>query len=347
MKKLLRLVLSVGILMILMVILGGCSSTQKSKAGSEPSSGEKSSVKVMKIATANAKDRSLSKALYKFAEIVSKETNGGIKVEVYTDAVLGDDRRILEGLQMGTIEGGVVAAGPISSFAPEMGVFDLPYLFKDKQSAYKVLDGEIGQKVLDKLPTYKFIGLVYGENGFRHLTNSRREVTTLEDIKGLKIRTMEAQLHVDIWKALGANPTPMSWSQVYSALEQKVVDGQENPLGNVVSNRLYEVQKYLTLTGHVYNASPLLISKVFWDTLNDKEKEILKKAAIEWRDYQRKLAEQEDSDAMKILTEKGMKISELKPGEKEKMREAVMSVYQKYKPVYGEELVNKILDATK
>lgn len=344
MKKWLGLVLSA---FILTGLVAGCGSAEKSKAGSQAGMETKPSVKTMKIATANSKERSLSKALLKFAETVEKETNGGIKVEVYTDAVLGDDRRILEGLQMGTIEGGVVAAGPISSFAPEIGVFDLPFLFKDKQSAYKVLDGEIGQKVLDKLPTYKFVGLVYGENGFRHLTNSKREVTTLEDIKGLKIRTMEAQLHVDIWKALGANPTPMSWSQVYSALEQKVVDGQENPLGNVVSNRLYEVQKYITLTGHVYNASPLLISKVFWDSLSDKEKEILKKAAIEWRDYQRQLAEQEDKDAMKTLTEKGMKISELKPGEKDKMREAVMPVYQKYKPVYGEELVNKILEATK
>lgn len=345
MKKFLVLVLSA---CFLAALAAGCGSAGKQKAAPEASQGAKpAAAKVMKIGSVNAKDRSLSKGLYKFAEIVEKETNGAIKVEVYTDGVLGDDRRTLEGLQMGTIQGTTVSTGPISSFAPEIGVFDLPFLFKDKQTAYKILDGEIGQKLLDRLPNYGFVGLAYWENGFRHLSNSKREVTTLEDIKGLKIRTMESQIHIDIWKALGANPTPMSWSQVYTALEQKVVDGQENPLGNLTANKLYEVQKYVTMTGHVYNASPFLVSKVFWDTLSDKEKEILKKAAIEARDYQRQLNEQEDKDAMKILTEKGMKISELKPGEKEKMREAVMPVYEKYKSQYGEDLVKQVLEATK
>jgi tripartite ATP-independent transporter DctP family solute receptor len=334
-KKLLAL------LMVLVFVLAGCGGTQQ-KAPEQKAAG-----KVMKIGSVNPKERSLSKGFYKFKEIVEKESNGAIKVEVFTDGVLGDDRRTLEGLQIGSIQGTTVSTGPISAFSPSIAVFDLPFLFKDKATAYKVLDGPIGQKLLDGLAAQKFIGLCYWENGVRHLSNSRREVTTLADISGLKIRTMESPIHVDIWRSLGANPTPMSMSQLYTALEQKVVDGQENPLGNIQTNKFEEVQKYVALTGHIYAASPFMISKVFWDTLDDKEKAIIKKAALEARDYQRKLNAEEDETAAKYLISKGMKISELKPGEKEKMQEAVKSVYEKQKPILGEALVNEVIAATK
>lgn len=335
MKKLLAL------LMVLVFVLAGCGGT-KEKAPESKAPG-----KVMKIGSVNPKERSLSKGFYKFKEIVEKETNGAIKVEVFTDGVLGDDRRTLEGLQIGSIQGTTVSTGPISAFSPKIAVFDLPFLFKDRTIAYKVLDGPIGQELLDELASSKFIGLCYWENGVRHLSNSRREVTTLADISGLKIRTMESPIHVDIWRSLGANPTPMSMSQLYTALEQKVVDGQENPLANIQTNKFEEVQKYVALTGHIYGASPFMISKVFWDTLDDKEKAIVKKAALEARDYERKLASEEDEIATKYLLSKGMKISEMAPGEKDKMREAVKGIYEKQKPILGEALVNKVLEATK
>lgn len=335
MKKLLAL------LMAMVFVLAGCGGTQQ-KAPEQ-----KAATKVMKIGSVNPKERALSKGFYKFKEIVEKESNGAIRVEVFTDGVLGDDRRTLESLQIGSMQGSTVSTGPISAFSPSIAVFDLPFLFKDRATAYKVLDGPIGQELLDSLASQKFIGLCYWENGIRHLSNSRREVDTLEGIKGLKIRTMESPIHVEIWKALGANPTPMSMSQLYTSLEQKVVDGQENPLANIQTNKFEEVQKYVTLTGHVYGASPFLISKVFWDTLNDQEKALMKKAALEARDYERKLAQEEDDVATKYLLSKGMVISELKPGEKEKMREAVKAIYDKQKPVLGVALVDKVLAATK
>jgi tripartite ATP-independent transporter DctP family solute receptor len=349
-KKIVALCLLTSILFFV-----GCSSQTTNNVSSNTSNSSSSpaakpaneKAKVMKIGSVNPKDRSLSKGFYKFAEIVDKESAGAIKVEVYTDGVLGDDRRTLEGLQLGSIQGTTVSTGPIAAFSPKIGVFDLPFLFKDKAAAFKILDGPIGQEQLDNLAKSSFIGLAYWENGYRHLSNSKREVTTLADIKGLKIRTLESAIHVEIWKALGANATPMSFSQLYTSLEQHVVDGQENPLGNIQANKFDEVQKYITLTGHVYNASPFMISKVFWDTLNDKEKEIMKKAAIEARDYQRKLNDEEDSAASTYLTSKGVKISELKPGEKEKMREAVKPIYDKNKTVFGEDLINKILEASK
>jgi tripartite ATP-independent transporter DctP family solute receptor len=303
--------------------------------------------KVMKCGIVTNKDRSLSKGLVEFGKILEKETGGSIKVQVFTDGVLGGDRQTLEGLQMGTIHCTSVSTGPIAAFVPQFDVFDLPFLFKDKATAFKVVDGPIGQELLNKLPAVGMIGFNYWENGFRHLTNNKREVKTAEDIKGLKIRTLESKIHVDTWKQLGANPTPMSFSQLYTALEQGVVDGQENPFGNVVSNKFNEVQKYLTTTGHVYNASPFLLSKKFYDGLTDKEKEAVKKAAKEAQTFQRAANDKEDQDSVGTLTQRGMKITALNPGEQQKVVASLKPVYDKYAEALGKELVEKLLAAVK
>ena len=338
MKKWLCLVSLVVISSLLLVT--GCSS-QKS-AGDNKAAG---ATKVMKMGSANAKDRSLNKGLYKFGEIVEKETNGAIKVEVFTDGLLGGDRQVLEALQMNTVQGTIVSTGVVAAFAPRFDAFDLPYLFKDKQTAYKVFDGPIGDEVLKDLPSAKLVGLGYWENGFRHVTNNKRPIMTAEDFKGLKLRTLESKVHVEFWKMMGANPTPMSFSQLYSALEQGVVDGQENPYGNVVMSKFFEVQKYLTNTGHVYNSNVFIVSKDFYDSLSDKEKEIVKKAAIEARDYQRKLNEEEDQTSVAFLTEKGMKINDLNPGEKEKIMQMVQPLYKSVAQQIGGDLVDRLVAA--
>lgn len=335
MKKLLSLVL-IGCLFLVV----GCSSSEKKPA-------EQPKEKVMKLGIVTNKDRSLTKGLVKFGEIVEKETKGAIKVQVFSDGVLGGDRQTLEGLQMGTIQGTSVSTGPIAAFAPRFDAFDLPFLFKDKVTAYKVVDGPIGQEVLKDLDKVGMVGLCYWENGFRNLTNNKREVKTIDDIKGLKIRTLESKVHVETWKMLGANPSPIAFNQLYSALEQGVVDGQENPYGNITANKFYEVQKYLTNTGHVYNASPFLISKKFWDTLTDKEKEIMKKAAFEARDYQRQLNEKEDQDSIAELKAKGMKITDLNPGEKEKAVQILQPLYKEVSKTIGGDLVERLLQAAK
>jgi TRAP-type transport system periplasmic protein len=220
-------------------------------------------------------------------------------------------------------------------------------LFKDKQTAYKVFDGPIGQEVLQDLPKAGLVGLAYWENGFRHLTNNKREVKSVEDIKGLKVRTLESKVHVETWKTLGANPTPMSFSQLYTGLEQGVVDGQENPYGNVTASKFNEVQKYLTNTGHVYNANVFLVSKKFWDSLSDKEKEIVKKAAEEAKVYQRQLNNKEDQDSIVFLKEKGMKITDMNPGEREKIVQMMQPLYKQVATNIGGDLVDRLLSATK
>ena len=322
-----------------LVVAAGCSS--------KPAEPQKSGPKVMKLGIVTNKDRSLTQGLVKFGQIVEKESGGTIKAEVFSDGVLGGDRQVIEALQMGTVQGTAVSTGVIAAFAPRMDAFDLPFLFKDKATAYKVFDGPIGQELLGDLPKANIIGLAYWENGFRHLTNNKREVKTADDIKGLKIRTLESKVHVDSWKILGANPTPMSFSQLYSAMEQGVVDGQENPYGNVVMSKFNEVQKYLTNTGHVYNANVLLISKKFWDGLTDKERDIVKKAAEEAKVYQRQLNDKEDQDSVAILKEKGMKITDLNPGEKEKMQQILQPIYKQVSDAIGGDLVARLQAAAK
>lgn len=338
MKKLLGLISLVMVFCLL--LLTGCSSQKDTAA-------KKEEVKTMKIGHVMGKDRSLHKAMVKFGQDLEKATNGKIKVEVFSDGVLGGDRQVLEALQMGTVQATSVSTGPVAAFAPRMDVFDLPFLFKDKPTAYKVFDGPVGQELLNDLPKAGLVGMGYWENGFRHLTNNKREVKTAEDIKGLKIRTLESKVHVETWKALGANPTPMSFSQLYSALEQGVVDGQENPYGNVVASKFNEVQKYLTNTGHIYNANIFLISKKFWDGLSDQEKDIVKKVAEESKVYQRQLNDKEDQDSVAILTQKGMKITDLNSGEKEKLQQILQPVYKQVGERIGQDIVDKVIAASK
>jgi len=345
--KIKGLTVGLSLLLVFMLALVGCGSSGAVNQQGQEGSGSGGETKMMKLAVVTPKERSLTQGLYKFEEIVERETNGKIQVEVYPDGQLGGDRDVLEGLQLGTIEGTTVSTGPVAAFAPRFNVFDLPFLFKDEQTAYEVLDGPIGQELLEDLTEVGIIGLNYWENGFRHLTNNVREVKTMEDIKGLKIRTLENDLHIDAWTALGALPTPIPYTELYVALQQGVVDGQENPYGNIQTAKFYEVQKYLTNTGHIYNASPFMISKKFWDTLTPEEQEIIRKAADEARDYQRELNRKESEEALQFLKEQGMIITDLPSEERQKILEVMQPIYEKYTDLIGADLVNKVLEAVK
>lgn len=332
-----------------MLALAGCSSQSAAPQGTSGSgSGEqKAETKVVKLAVVTAQDRSLTKGLIKFGEILEKESAGSFKVEVYADGKLGGDRAVFDAMKVGTIQGSTMSSGPIAVDVERFTALDLPFLFKDEKTAYEILDGPIGKELLDELPAVGVIGLNYWENGFRNLTNNKREVKTVDDIKGLKIRTLENELHIDMWKEMGAAPTPMAFTELFTALEQNVVDGQENPAGNVTSSKFYEVQKYYTKTGHVYNASPFLLSKKFWDSLSDQEKEWVKKAADEAKTYQRQLNHEETKQAEEYLANNGMTVTELTAEEKQRFFEAMKPIYDKYAAKLGEDLVNKLREANK
>lgn len=333
------------LLVLCLMILGACSQQSTNNENNEEpkDSDVKTSEKLMKLAVVTSEDRSLTKGLVKFGELVESKTNGSIKVEVYPNGQLGGDREVFESLQFGSIQGTTMSTGPIAQFVPKFNVFDLPFLFPNSEVAYEVLDGKIGSDLLAELESQNVIGLNYWENGFRHLTNGVKEVKTPDDVKGLKIRTLENDLHMDIWSELGANPTPMAFTELFAGLQQGVVDGQENPVGNVTANKFYEVQKYLSKTGHVYNASPFLISKDFWNTLSDEEKKAVQEAADEARDHQRELNQKEDEDGYKFLTENGMTVTDITDEEKEAFLEKVKPVYEKYSASIGEEFVDELL----
>ena len=304
-------------------------------------------VKIMKFGSINTKDRSITLAMNKFAEQVEKETNGGIKVEVFPDSQLGGERDNFEGLQLGSLQASIISTAVSSTFSPNMSILDLPFLFKDQETAYRVLDGEIGDRLLAELTDQGVIGMNFWENGYRYLTNSVREVKSPEDLTGLKIRTMESPIHLDLWKELGVLPTPMAFPELFTALQQGTVDGQENPYVVTATNRFYEVQDFLTVTQHVYGANIFLISKVFWDTLSDEEQAIITKVGEEAKEYQREVERQQAEEFLAVLKEKGMKITELTEEEKQVFKDRVQPVYEKYAKEIGEDLVNELLESVK
>lgn len=284
--------------------------------------------------------------LLKFKEIVEKETNGAIKVETYHSGQLGDDRTMMEALQLGTQEMTSPSTAPIANFVPDFSVFDIPFLFPSEEVADKVLlEGPIGQELLDKLPAQGMIGLAYWENGFRDLTNNVREVKTAADFKNLKIRTMENQLHLAAFKALGANPTPMAFSELFTAMQQGTVDGQENPVATIYLQKFNEVQKYLSLTHHVYSPFVLLLSKKFWDESTPEQQEIMKKAAKESGDYERKLVREANKKYVDDLKKAGMTVSEISDADRAKMKEITDAVLPQFADKIGKGTIDKVRKA--
>ncbi len=249
------------------------------------------------------------KAALKFKQIVEKRSNGNIKVIIHHSGSVGNETSILQQLQMGALQMGVITAGPIDKFVPAIKAIEFPFLFSSYKQVDKILDGKIGKAILNEFPKADLIGFHFLENGFRNLTNSVRPVHTVADVKGLKIRVMNSQLQIAIWRALGANPTPMPWP-IYTQLAQHVIDGQENPLAVIYQYKLYEVQKYLSLTRHVYSALVFVGSKKFYDTLPAKYQKLLYEATKEASIYERQLNRKQVKFFLEQLKKKGMIVDE-------------------------------------
>jgi len=280
----------------------------------------------------NEKDSFHMSAL-KFKEIVEEKTAGRIIIEIHPNAELGDERTLLEGMQMGTIDMGVITNGPIANFLPEIAVFEMPFLFGTPEEAYSVLDGPIGQKILKNMENVKLHGLAYSERGFRNLTNSVRAVNTAGDMKGLKIRLMENPLYVDTFKALGANAVPMAWTECLTALSQGTIDGQENPVVVIYSFKLYESQKYMTLDRHTYAPATILTSLSVWNSLSPEDQKIFSEAAKEAGNAAREYNNNNEAEQLKVIKENGMEVTE--NPDFDSFREAVKPVYEKYGPKFG------------
>lgn len=276
-----------------------------------------------------------------FAELVEDRTDGALRVDVGGNSQYGDDMEALTQMRMGTLAFSSNSQGTTSSVVPQLSVLGLPFLFDSLPSAWRVMDGEVGDELKRLSEEQGLVLLALWDNGIRHVSNNVRPIETPEDLAGLKIRTPPDEMTVDIFKAIGANPTPMNFSELYIGLEQGVVDGQENPLMNIHSSKLYEVQDYISLTGHKYESTPLLMSKMVWDMLPPEHQEVIQTAAVEAGEYNRQASLEADEALRTEMEAAGVAINDV---ENAPFIEATSSVYDLWRERYPE-LVEMVVNA--
>lgn len=281
----------------------------------------------------------------KFKEIIEQKSQGELQVKIFHSASIGNETEILQQIQLGTIQLGIITSGPFDSFDPVVRVIDYPFLFKDNNQADEILDGPLGSEILTSLESSGFKGLCFSENGFRNLTNSRQAVSKPSDIEGLKIRVMSSALHKSIWQALGANPTPMPWP-IYTELEQGVIDGQENPLWVLEVYKFYEIQKHMTLTRHVYSAHIDVASLSWWKTLDQAQQEMIQQAMYESAVFQRADNRAKNAARLELLKEKGMEVVENPDLEALRAQVADLKEIDLFQDQKVQTLLLKVLEAT-
>ncbi|MEO8303369.1 MAG: TRAP transporter substrate-binding protein [Betaproteobacteria bacterium] len=279
-------------------------------------------------------------AIDAFAREVEKRTSGRYKIQNFYSGALGAERESIEALQLGTLDLTMTSTGPVPNFVPEVAILDIPFLFKDYAHARATLDGPIGQEMLTKFPAKGIVALAWGENGFRHMTNSKRQVLVPDDLKGLKMRTMENPVHMQAYKAFGIIPTPMAFTEVFTALQQGTVDGQENPLSVISAAKFDQVQKYMTLTGHVYSPALILMSKAVYDKLSAADKQAFLESAKEAVKANRARIDEDERKAVADLRSKGMVIVEVV--DKGKFQAVLVPTFADFGKKFGQENIDKI-----
>lgn len=339
MKKFAALFLCLAMVLSLAACGGGSTTSEDTSGeGTESTGGE---TIVLRASHSCATTHPYQLGLEKFAELVSEKTDGAVQIDIFHSAQLGDERANIEDLQMGTLDIAVTSTGPLGNFVSDYLILDLPFLFTSYEHAHAVLDGEIGQALIDKLDDVSIVGGAFWENGFREMTNSKHPINSVADCAGLKLRCMENQVHMDAFTALGMDPTPMAWSEVFTALQQGVIDGQENPIAVIYSNAVYEAQKYLAITNHVYSPSMILFSKTVFDGLDPAYQTALMEAAAEAADYERSCCEDNEVAQISEMEEKGLQVTYPDVTE---FQAAMAPVYEKYAPQFGQENIDAIVN---
>ncbi len=299
--------------------------------------------KTIKFATQNPKGHPLVMGMERFKDIVEAKSGGKLKVNLFPGGTLGSDQANISALQGGTLEMVTMNSGILASQVKDFAVFDFPFMFANTREADTILDGAFGKKMHAKLDEKGLVGLTYWELGFRNITNSKRPLNRVEDIAGLKLRVIPNPINVDWVKALDANPTPLPFPEVYAALEQKAIDGQENPVTVINANKFFEVQKFAAITNHQYNPQSVMISKKFWDTLSAAEKAIVQDAAVEAGKYQREQARGQVAAALDNMKKNGMQVTEFPAAEVIKFAQKMQPVISKHAATVGEATVNELL----
>ncbi|MFC4557838.1 DctP family TRAP transporter solute-binding subunit [Virgibacillus kekensis] len=322
-----------GLMTALILVLAACGGNANGEDGST----------TLKLAHSGSETHQYHIAAKKFKELVEEKTDGKVAIEIHPNATLGSEGEVIEQVMGGSVDMTMVAAdSALANTIPEMNVFGIPYLFKDREHVYGVLDGEIGSDLLELAADKNMKGLGYWEVGFRHLTNNKREIHTPEDVKGLRVRVQPAPVWKAHMKALGASPTPVAFNELYSALDQGVVDGQENPLPTISSMKFYEVQKYVALTAHTYTPAVALMNDGIWKDLSEEDQKLIQEAVAETAEYQRQYLADKEQEIIDMLKEEGVTITE---PDREAFREATKDVKDAVSEQVPAELINRINEA--
>ena len=336
MKKLIK---TLPVMLFMLLVLAACGGTGKQAANGDSKNGDKIKIK---FAHSAVESNSRHEAILKFKSLVEEKSDGSMTVEVFPNEVLGSEPQMAEAVAFDDLQ--MTAVSTYAQYDPKVDVFGLPFLFETNEQAWETLDGPIGQEVFAPLIDDNLRILGHLENGFRHITNSSKPIETVEDLKGVKVRTPEMPILLSIFNALGANPTPMAFGELYMALQQGTVDGQENPISNIHASKFYEVQDYLSLTGHSYSPTTVSISDKFWQTLSAEQQEIIQSSVTGASEFHRNLVAEEEESILAELKEIGMKIN---TPDKEVFRKATQAVYDEYADIYDKDIINSILEAQK
>ncbi|MDR3369781.1 TRAP transporter substrate-binding protein [Rhodoferax sp.] len=278
----------------------------------------------------------------KFAELLAAKSGGKVQAKLFTGGILGSDQANISAIQGGMLDMAVMNTGILASVAKELAIFDFPFLFANSKESDALVDGPVGKKLHQKLEAKGLVGLAYWELGYREITNSKHPINKVEDIEGLKLRVIPNPINVAWVKALGANPTPLPFPEVYGALEQKAIDGQENPVSVIATSKFWEVQKYMVMSNHQYNPQSVIFSKKVWDTLTSTERKIIDDSADEATKFQRVQARAAVAANMEALKKGGMQVTELPPAEVAKLREKMKPVIAQFSASVGDETVTEV-----
>ena len=319
-------------------VFAGCSggsTSSKSSSGSAAASGSAATGSTatgdaeyeMIAGTSTPETHPYNLGMNKIGELVSEKTDGAVKLDVFGNSQLGSERDLLEGLQLGSLQMTCTSTAPLAGFTDSFLVFDLPFIFETTEQARAVLDSEVGQEILHSVDDQGLVGLAWFENGFRNVTNNVRPITVPDDLKGIKIRTMENQMHMAAFQIMGADPTPMAMGDVFTALQQGTIDAEENPVPIVATNKFQEVQKYISMTGHIFSPTPVFIAKDYYEALPEEYQTAIQEAATEAAPYQREQIDEQNVSGLEELTNDGMEANE---PDKAPFQEATAPIYDQY-----------------
>lgn len=334
MKKFIGLIL-IGLFII---VLAACSSDEVVSVNGNASTSTNNATNTIALGhtLATTEDSAYQQFAMKFKEIIESETNGEVTVEIYGNGVLGAEREMVEAVEIGTLDAVLTSTGPLGNFTRLTYVMDFPFLFNSNEHVYKVLDGEIGDELAAALDERGLKVLAWAESGFASVTTADKPIKSPEDYKGLKIRSMENEIQIEAYKAFGAQPTPMAFTEIFTALQQGVIDGQANSIGVTVPNKFHEVQKYLTLTEQFYFPTPFIMNEDKFNSFSKDLQEVIVKAAAEARDHEREFLKVKNIENLKIMEDAGVTIIPKEEIDLEAFKKAVEPVYEKYADQYGE-----------